>query len=87
MVILAALLVFGLVYAIKLIGSAPEVGGPGGAAPDGLPPAAVYVQTIVQETAQDEAQVTGSLKAAAKTERGQHSLTYVCRLFQGSEGL
>ncbi|MFT4639496.1 MAG: RND family efflux transporter MFP subunit [Verrucomicrobiales bacterium] len=68
MVILAALLVFGLVYAIKLIGSAPEVGGPGGAAPDGLPPAAVYVQTIVQETAQDEAQVTGSLKAAAKTE-------------------
>ena len=66
--ILAALLLLGLVYAIKLIGSAQEVGATNGAAADGVPPAAVYVQKITEETTQDIAKVTGSLRATAKAD-------------------
>lgn len=64
--VLAIFLVIGLLYAIRTIRNTPEAGGgpPGG--PAGMPPAAVYAQKPIEETTQNIAQVTGSLRAKSR---------------------
>lgn len=65
---LAALLVLGLLYAIKTIQKAPAAGPGSAASPAGLPPAAVYIQIPVQETTENIAKATGSLRAQSRAE-------------------
>lgn len=65
---LAALLVLGLLYAIQTIRKAPEVGAGPAVAPSDMPPAAVYVQSLIQETTENIARATGSLRALSRAE-------------------
>ena len=63
---LAALLVLGLLYAIRTILTAPDAGAGPAAAPSGMPPAAVYVQTPIEETTEKVAKATGTLRAKSR---------------------
>lgn len=71
---LALLVIAAVVVAIKLIHAAPTAGeaaAAGGGPPSGppqMPPAAVFVSKIRLEPAQNLAQVTGSLRASARSE-------------------
>lgn len=67
---LAILLVGGLIYAIQVIATAPEVGSgsSGGAAPPGMPPAAVFVVAVAEAEDHNEAKVTGALHPVSKSE-------------------
>lgn len=66
---LAIVAVVASMFAIKLMQEAPTAGagGPGGA-PMAMPPAAVFVESVVQEVAQAEAPVTGALRATSEAE-------------------
>ncbi|MEM7383512.1 MAG: efflux RND transporter periplasmic adaptor subunit [Verrucomicrobiota bacterium] len=64
--VLGLTLLAALAYAVKFIGDAPPVQGP--EFPPGLPPAAVYALPLAEETTRDVAEVTGTLKSAARAE-------------------
>ena len=61
------LLLLAMIYGIQIIANAPQVGGPP-PMPEGLPPAAVFVQLVTQKNTQDVAKVTGSLRPMARAE-------------------
>ena len=61
------LLLLAMIYGIQIIANAPLVGGPP-PMPEGLPPAAVFVQLVTQKNTQDVAKVTGSLRPMARAE-------------------
>ena len=61
------LLLLAMIYGIRMIANAPEVGGSPPMA-EGLPPAAVFVQAVTETTTQELAKVTGSLRSAARAE-------------------
>ncbi len=64
--VIAALI--GAVVMIQRTPSVPSGAGSGGASGSGLPPAAVYVGTTKLLTAQNYAEVTGSLRSALRSE-------------------
>lgn len=70
---LAILVITAVIGAVMMIQRTPNAsnggpGGPGGASSPGLPPAAVYVATANLQTVQNHAKVTGSLRAALRSE-------------------
>lgn len=64
---LAILVIAATIYSVRLMQDAPIAGsgGPDGA-PMSMPPAAVYVETLLKESVQAEAIVTGILRAASE---------------------
>ncbi len=70
LIIVFALLLIVVTFGIvKLIQSAPNAGAGGGSeAPQGIPPASVYVTTVKLEPAQNGALATGTLRATSRAD-------------------
>ncbi len=68
LVALGLLLIMGLIHAIRVIGSTQEAGPPATSGGDGLPPAAVYVESLQSADTFEVAKVTGTLRARARAE-------------------
>lgn len=68
--VLVILLLVVTVVVLQMIERAPTAGGPGGPPPGSgeMPPASVIVETITKEKTQEQAIVTGTLRAVSKTD-------------------